>query len=195
LGSWYLQIVTPKSLALVVGCALVLAMGVYLFVQVRAAPAPVTAPGGTGVRNVAAPASPLTRTQRTESGAEVRTTAPAMGPGPGAAARQAVRSSEPEAAPEPADDEPQRANPRFDSMMELANKAYDRQDFDEAIAIASKVLSKDPSNVRMLRIVVSSNCIAGDSALAQEHFQRLPKFDRDQMRTRCDRYGVTLVEP
>ena len=91
----------------------------------------------------------------------------------------------------PADE--QRANPKLDSMMELANKAYDSQDFDQAIAIAGKVLSKDPANVRMLRIMVSANCIGGDSAVAQQYYSKLPPgADREQMKARCDRYQVSL---
>ena len=90
----------------------------------------------------------------------------------------------------------QRANPRFDSLMELANKAYDSQDFDQATAIAGKVLAKDPTNVRMLRIMVSANCIGGDASIAQQYYEKLPKgLDRDQMKTRCERYQVTLKDP
>ena len=61
--------------------------------------------------------------------------------------------------------------------------------------IAGKVLTKDPTNVRMLRVMVSANCIAGDSAIAQDYYVKLPAFDRGQMKTRCDRYGVTLNDP
>jgi hypothetical protein len=86
-------------------------------------------------------------------------------------------------------------NLKLDNLMELANKAYDHQEFDQAIAIASRVLAKEPSNVRMLRIIVSAHCIQGDSAIAQAHYERLPAFDREQMRTRCDRYGVVFKEP
>jgi len=88
-----------------------------------------------------------------------------------------------------------KVNLKMDNMMELANKAYDRQDFDEATAIAGKILAKDPTNVRMMRIMVSSNCIQGDSAIAQQYYEKLPALDREQMRTRCDRYGVTFKEP
>ena len=80
-------------------------------------------------------------------------------------------------------------------MMELANKAYDTQDFDQATAIAGKVLSKDPTNVRMLRIMVSANCIGGDAAIAQQYYEKLPKgTDREQMKARCDRYQVVLKD-
>jgi hypothetical protein len=94
-----------------------------------------------------------------------------------------------------ADGPDERINLKLDNLMELANKAYDHQEFDQAAAIAMKVLAQEPSNVRMLRIVVSANCIQGDSAIAQAHYERLPAFDRDQMRTRCERYGVIFKEP
>lgn len=85
-----------------------------------------------------------------------------------------------------------KANPKLDAVMSEANKAYDRGDFDDAKAIALKVLAKTPNNVRMLRILVSSDCILGDNAEAQKHYQLLPPGDRAQMRTRCERYGVTF---
>jgi hypothetical protein len=86
-------------------------------------------------------------------------------------------------------------NPKLDAVMDQANKAYDRQDFDEAMDIAKKVLRVQPDNVRMLRVMVSANCIAGDPAEAQQYYTKLPKFDRAQMKTRCDRYGVTFKDP
>ena len=48
--------------------------------------------------------------------------------------------------------------------MSEANKAYDRGDFDDARTIAMQVLAIDPTNVRMLRIMVSAACIDGDPA-------------------------------
>ena len=86
-------------------------------------------------------------------------------------------------------------NPKLDAIMGEANRAYDHGDFDEAKQIAVKVLEKSPGNVRMIRIIVSSECIAGDAAEAQKYFAKLPVEDRAQMRTRCDRYGVTLKDP
>ena len=81
------------------------------------------------------------------------------------------------------------------AVMALANKAYDSQDFDQAVAIAGKILAKEPNNIRMLRVMVSANCIQGDSAIAQQHYEKLPPFDREQMRARCDRYGVVFKDP
>ena len=81
------------------------------------------------------------------------------------------------------------------AIMDQANKAYDRQDFEEARSIAGKLLAKQPNNVRMLRIMVSASCIEGDNAVAQKYYEQLPKGDREQMKSRCDRYGVTFRDP
>lgn len=97
--------------------------------------------------------------------------------------------------PETARIAPTGPNPKLDAIMGEANRAYDQGEFEEAKQIAQKVLAQTPNNVRMLRIVVSSECIAGDSAEAQKYFAQLPAADRAQMRTRCDRYGVTLKDP
>lgn len=166
-------------------------LGVYLFIQVKATPAqaepPATATTSTrattpvpersdGIRQPAAVEASRTARANPEQPVAHTTTAPAD---PDVTAAEDER----------------RANPRFDSMMELANKAYDAQDFDQATAIATKVLAKDPTNVRMLRIMVSANCIAGDASIAQQHYVKLPQADRDQMKVRCDRYQVTLEDP
>ena len=78
--------------------------------------------------------------------------------------------------------------------MSEANKAYDRGDFGEAKDIARKVLASDPGNVRMLRIVVSASCIEGESVEAQQAYLKLPTADREQMKVRCARYGVSFNE-
>jgi thioredoxin-like negative regulator of GroEL len=95
-------------------------------------------------------------------------------------------------APALAGDVPDKADPRFQMLLAEANKAYDRQDFDEARSIATRALAKDPTNTRMLRIMVSSHCIEGDSASAQTYYDKLPEFDRQQMAKRCATYGVTF---
>jgi hypothetical protein len=169
-----------------------MAMGVYLFIQVKATPAQAhssATPTTTARPSPVAERSPEPAPAPTTPSVATPTPPPSI-----AATTKAVAASNNIAAAEPPTDE-QRANPRLDSMMELANKAYDAQDFDQATAIAGKVLSKDPGNVRMLRIMVSANCIGGDSAIAQQHYEKLPKFDREQMKQRCDRYGVTFRDP
>jgi hypothetical protein len=188
--------VSPKNLVLIAAAVLVMAMGVYLFIQVRATPAqahvaetqPTTArPSPVPERSPEAPPTTPTPTPTPTP------TKPEPTPGTARPITVGNATVQPEAMAGPTDE--QRANPRLDSMMELANKAYDTQDFEQAIAIAGKVLSKDPTNVRMLRVMVSANCIAGDAAVAQSHYLKLPEgIDREQMKTRCERYQVSLKD-
>lgn len=173
----------------------VVGMAIYLFLEVRSAPAQAqvtqvaerserAAPAQAREPSATGAAAPATRSRplRVEpTRGERVTTAPAPPPRFDHSA-----SSVPEGG---------QVDLKLDNLMELANKAYDTQDFDQAIAIAQKVLANDPDNVRMLRIMVSANCIAGDSAIAQQYYVKLPAFDRGQMRTRCDRYGVLFQEP
>ncbi|MFT3696659.1 MAG: hypothetical protein QM831_26195 [Kofleriaceae bacterium] len=88
-----------------------------------------------------------------------------------------------------------KANPKLDAIMDQANKHYDHGEYEDAKAIAGKVLAKSPTNFRMMRIMVSASCIDGDTAVAQKWFELLPKADREQMKTRCDKYSVTLKDP
>jgi hypothetical protein len=85
---------------------------------------------------------------------------------------------------------------KLEQVMEQANKAYDRQDFDEARTFASKVLTKQPNNIRMLRIMTSAYCIEGDGNAAQKYYSLLPKSDREQMKVRCaEKSGITFTDP
>ena len=188
----YSTLVSVRHILLAAIAAAVLGMGVYLFIEVRSgsAQAEVVAP----TESAPPPATPtaLAPKETTAVARPAPVTAPA-------------KHSDSPSTPAPAlegtheDDTPSAvmgsANPKLDAIMDQANKAYDHQDFDEAKAIAGKVLSKMPNNVRMLRIMVSSSCIDGDVAVAQKYYPNLPKFDRDQMKVRCDRYGVTLTDP
>ncbi len=89
-----------------------------------------------------------------------------------------------------------KANPRKDAILAEVNRAYDHGDYDEAKAAAEKVLKEDPTNARMLRVAVSSSCILGDATDAQAYYAKLSdKRDREQMKARCDRYGVTFTDP
>ena len=78
-------------------------------------------------------------------------------------------------------------------LMNQANRAYDRGDVERARGLALQVLADDPDNVRMLRLVVSSACIAGDADEARAFYAQLTgASDRAQMETRCARFGVEL---
>ena len=186
---------TVRQIAFATVAVAVLGMGVYLFMEVRsgaAAPDVAAAPVKQAASEEPAAAAPA------EPGAKPVVNGPRVGrtqptPGPGVASPPPPPVVSDEAHDDvPGDGKP---NPKLDAIMDQANKAYDRQDFDEAKAIAGKVLAKLPNNTRMLRIMVSSSCIDGDVAIAQKYFPSLPKFDREQMKARCDRYGVTLTDP
>ena len=84
---------------------------------------------------------------------------------------------------------------KLDDVMAEANKAYDKMEFDEARGFAKKVLEQQPNNARMLRIMVSAACVEVDAPEAQKHYNLLGKPDREQMKTRCARYGVTFTDP
>ncbi len=133
------------------------------------------------------PTEPPTRATIPQSQVQITPSAPSEG-----TPERPVEEVQP---PETARISPTGPNPKLDAIMGEANRAYDQGDFDEAKQIAVKVLDRAPGNVRMMRIIVSAECIAGDAAEAQKYFAKLPVEDRAQMRTRCDRYGVTLKDP
>lgn len=176
---------------LAVGAVLVLGLGIYLFFEVRAKPA--AARVASGARGVVAERERASDSEDRAAQASGGGGGDSGGEGAegrrklGAILREPPRGPDGEATPvSPA---------KLDATMNEANKAYDRGDMDDAKEIARKVLASSPGNVRMLRIVVSANCIAGDPAEAQTAFNQLPPFDREQMKTRCARYGVSFSDP
>jgi hypothetical protein len=189
--------VNLKSAVIAAATIAVAGFALYLFIQVRATPARANAtqvterptphrepphPTPTPTPTPPPPPVPKDKVLRDPNGSGQWWKSPQLG-------------REVDGPPPPTQVDDVKAGLKQDNLMELANKAYDGQDFEQATAIAQKVLSKDPNNVRMLRIVVSSNCIQGDSIVAQQAYEKLPKADREQMQTRCDRYGVTFKEP
>lgn|GEM_PF-1618601 len=78
--------------------------------------------------------------------------------------------------------------------MREANRAYDRQNYDEASKRALEILKEHPRNVRMLRVVVSSACFMGNEDQAREYYAKLPKRDKTHMRIRCARMKIKLDE-
>lgn len=168
-------------------------MCVYLFLQVRATPA------------VAQPAAIASAKDDVPDDSETEG-APQDKPTPGrrvAGMRNLAKSTNDSTSTSPTpstttpalEDDKSLMGPKLDAVMAEANKAYDKQDFDEARAIAQRVLKQHPTNVRMLRIMTSSHCIEADTAEAQKYFNLLPPADREQMKTRCSRYGITFSEP
>lgn len=187
---------SPRHLALVVAAVAILGVGLYLFVQVRATPAQAdVTPAATPPRQAAPVGDPAAQTAAIERGRPAWT--PSKGPPtPAPATPPGAPPEEPPAADEAFDASAAlKPNVKLDAVMDQANKAYDRQDFEEAKLIAGKVLQKAPTNIRMMRIMVSASCIDGDVAIAQKYYEQLPKSDREQMKMRCDRYGVTFKDP
>jgi hypothetical protein len=188
--------VNLKSAVIAAAFIAVAAFALYLFIQVRATPARANAtqvtkrPTPEPRREPAPPPTPAPPPPAKPTGQVLRDPN-----GSGAWWKSPQLGREVDGPPPPTQVNDLNAGLKQDNLMELANKAYDGQDFDQASAIAQKVLSKDPNNVRMLRIVVSANCIQGDSVIAQQAYEKLPKPDREQMQTRCDRYGVSFKEP
>ncbi len=184
--------VTVRHTLLAVGAVLVLGMTIYLVREVS------RSPSDPASNNASASATEVTAT-RTADVKPVEQPARAVMPGapkrPVAAEETSPPPSPTEETQPPARIPPTGPNPKLDAVMAEANRAYDHGDFDDAKDIARKILATDPSNVRMLRIMVSSECIAGDAGEAQKYFTQLPEADRAQMRTRCDRYGVTFKDP
>lgn len=193
--------VTPRHLILGIAALAVLGMALYLFNEVRTttassavptrtAPAPTAAPG-SDTETAAAPEPESSKVASRPASLPVRAAQP-----PTPSSQPSVSSSgggeSGEAPVVNVTQELAKPNPRLDAVMAEANKAYDRGEFDEAKGIALKVLAKDPANARMLRIVVSANCIDGDAAEAQKHYLSLQPPDREQMKVRCARYGVSF---
>jgi hypothetical protein len=188
--------VTARHVILPIGAALVLGVGVYLFLEVRAQPAPPAAsrpPASDHPARPLPPAPPAVH-QAVTLGDAMANTPPRSSDRPSRVAEPGTPP--PSAAHDPAGGsaelDPALAGPKLDAVMEEANKAYDRGDFEDAKTIAGRLLARQPTNVRMLRIMVSASCIDGDSAVAQAHYLKLPPADQEQMRVRCARYGIAF---
>lgn len=82
---------------------------------------------------------------------------------------------------------------RLREGLSEANRLYDSKDFEGAVAKAKEMLAEAPGNVRMLRVIVSSACMMGDTAMAKEYQEKLPPHDQRQMQTRCARHGIELM--
>lgn len=166
--------------------------GVYLFVEVRAQPAPPAMASQVERASRPSPVVPHS------APAHEPIAAPDSRPQPRSAAVQIAPPAAPVAAPAPglgsAQEPGELTGAKLEAVMSEANKAYDHSDYDEARQIASRVLAQFPTNVRMLRVMVSASCIDGDAAAAQAHFAKLPPADQEQMKVRCARYGVAFAD-
>jgi hypothetical protein len=193
--------VSASSTILGASAALVFGAGVYLFHEVNAKPAAVDAPAV--VAHTPSPPVAPPPVADTPSPPPHHHVEPPPPPADGEAAPHpnkrslghlmkgppedlSAGSDDPRVPPE------MRAHVEQDAIMDQANKAYDTGEMEDAIAIAGKVLAKDPNNIRMQRIMVSAACQMGDSATAQKYYAQLPPADRNQMKVRCARYGMAF---
>lgn len=174
------RVVLPLAAVIVLG------LGVYLFIAVRAQP---VEPAVIAARPAATRAEPPPAADDAPGPAAVREATPPREAAPPREATPPPAAPTASAAPAPSE----LPDAKLDAVMAEANKAYDRGDYDDAKIIAGRVLRDQPSNVRMLRIMVSASCQDGDVAVAQAHYVKLPPGDQAQMRTRCARFGVQLA--
>ena len=202
-----------RYITLCAAAAFVLAICVYLFIQVHASPA--RADGGSSHHVDPPAASVASRAAAPVLAADPAPDSPAPTPSQRVAALEIHRpvlapslppAGEGDVNPVPAD-VPARptvrvngasakaANPKLDALMQQATKAYDKGETDDAREIAKQALAESPGNIRMLRILVSTACMDSDAAGAKQYYAQLPANDQAQMRTRCDRYGVSFTDP
>ncbi len=186
----------PRTTVLLVAAALVAAGGVYLLLEVRSSGA--AAPSGQALAEAAArrpgvaSSSTVAQPRQIEDlgapGREERSPRPERVDKGAAFAPQPVTDGlDPSAlAVDPV------TNPDFDAAMLEANKLYDRHNYEDARALALKLLERQPGSVRMLRVVVSSSCILADAETAQKYWSALPEFDRGQMASRCEKFDVVF---
>jgi hypothetical protein len=198
----------PVTARIVLAAAAVLVFGacLYLFLEVRSKPAEALASIGKPEVKVMAEPEPdeidsdsgersaprtTTRIATTSEAATAPVTVR-----PSSAAKAAMGEIDPTTIDDSAIVDPNgKPGYQLDAIMAEANKHYDRSEYDEARAIAQRVLKKLPNNVRMLRIMVSAACADGDQGEAQKHFNLLPERDREQMKTRCMRNQIQFTEP
>lgn len=185
---------TPRHLILAVLGAAVLVAGVYLYLEVRSTPNAVAQPVAVKPEPPEVPqvaAEERHESARTPGGNRFTAGNVHM---PSGTAPALEKGSDEETSDETAA-QLDRPNPKIDAIMDQANKHYDKGEWEDAKVIAAKVLTKQPTNIRMMRIMVSASCVDGDSIVAQKWFDQLPKPDREQMKVRCDKYGVSFKEP
>jgi hypothetical protein len=192
----YLDDAVPvRHVILAASALLVLGLAVFLFLEVRSSPAAPTVKATPKPERVA---ETTPDHSEDEAPAPVRTVAAAGNTSPPPTARPPKPDAEvaPALPSQPAGGVEGTADGvKLEALMAEANKAYDKMDFDEARTIAQKVLKQVPGNARMLRIMVSAACIENDATEAQKHYNLLGKADREQMKTRCSRYGVAFTDP
>ncbi len=191
-----------KSILLALSGSVVVLALVYLSMEVRAAPAPVSAAKIEEARSKAK----RTRTAPTPSNVSdpwgpsksERDVAPEK-----VAAPEVTQPTiaEPVAEPEvntlktaPVPDVDNDPRLELSTAKDEVNRLYDKQDYEGALNNGIAVLAKEPGDIRMLRVVVSAACQLGDADKAQLYWAQLPPHDQSQMTRRCQRFGITFKE-
>ncbi|HTJ47447.1 MAG TPA: hypothetical protein VL463_35355 [Kofleriaceae bacterium] len=192
--------VSVRQITLAVSGTVVLAMSLYLYVKVRAAPAQPSNVVVEGAKLSAAsqqlaqpPAADHWDTsspQAREESIRNQLVAPAhdrVEPPPAGSSTVAPQLQ--------VDDGNVDDELKASDGLTMANKMFDRGDWEDASKQALKMLETDPKNAKMLRIVVSVACFTGDPDKAQKYWSQLSD-DRDkaQMSVRCGRYGIQFKQ-
>lgn len=188
---------SPKNIALAVSGGLVVVAILALFVEVRKAPA---APNPAKIDEARKNAKrtrippPSTVDDPWARGAMPTPTPtrepdppppPAVAPAPPMApARTAQAAATPDLDGDP--------RLEISQQKDEANRLYDKMEYEESLKQALAVLEKQPGDIRMLRVVVSSACQLGDVDKAKQFWQQLPPHDQNQMARRCQRFGITF---
>lgn len=190
--------------ALGIGGALIGALVIYLFIEVRAEP-------GTEVDQDSL-ARAQSEARARDARAEKQSTSRSSTPTPAPVSKPAARVDD---SGDGDGDEGARPAvmvtgqsmsidtdaPTFDEStpfvvkVKEARRLYGRRRYEQAYDLALDLLKEEPKNRRVLRVAVASACIMARPGEAQQHFEQLsyPK-DKEQMRRRCRAYGVELPE-
>lgn len=198
---------SPRNIALTVSGAVVLLAILMLFIEVRAAP-PTPSPNHIDEARQrarrprpAAPAEdPWTRRdpERAEAAQNAAERAIARAPRLGVDTPRSDDGDPLDVPPPPSPTAAAVPNLEGDPRLEVstakdeANRLYDKMDYEGAMQRAMQVLEKEPGDVRMMRVVVSSACQLGDADKAKQYWQQLPPHDQNQMTRRCQRFGITF---
>ena len=192
--------VSVRQITLAVSGTVVLAMSLYLYVKVRAAPAQPTNVVVEGAKLRAETQQltpPAPAVDHWDNGGSPQAREEAIRNNLVAPAEQRVEPSGGNTvAPQlQVDDGNVDDELKASDGMTMANKLFDRGDWEEASKQALKMLDTDPKNARMLRIVVSVACFTNDPDKAQKYWSQLTD-DRDkaQMSVRCGRYGIQFKQ-
>src|SRR5262245_5691580 len=179
----------PRHMGLLAGGIAILGGLIYVFLEVRSSPAAAVSDGDSAARGIP---------NKSTTGARKDPTTIARAPTPPPPIKTDVVEP-PRDTPSPAiDPEAPPALPTDDKTFELnaamdeANHHYDRGDYEAASKQALRVIANDPTNVRMLRVVVSSACLMGDPDTANQYQTKLPPTDQRDMARRCEKFGIAL---